>query len=104
MKILTKEELQAVKVAAQSVAKTGSRKEAKEMLIALIKGNKGKAIEVSSEDVKPHFPEGFTEGLLMELADEQKIKVLLPKATKIKVTRKGEEREVPRYLSAVLEC
>jgi hypothetical protein len=104
MEILTKEQLQAIKAESINTAKSGSRKETKAILMEMIKANKGKAIKITPEDVKPHFAEGFTEGLLMELAEEMKVKVMLPKATMITVVRKGNERNVPRFTSAVIEC
>jgi hypothetical protein len=107
MRILKTEEVQAIKDASKNQAKSGSRKEAMGMLLELVKGNKGQAIEVTPADVAPHFADGFTEGLMVDFAAKNKSLVkgiTLPVATTITVMRKGEETEVPRYNSAVIEC
>jgi hypothetical protein len=104
MKIISADELKKIKELSANQAKSGSRKEAKTIILDLIKSNKGKAIEVTPADVKPNFSDGFTEGLLMELSEECGVAIHLPKATQVKALRKGKEVVVPRYASAVIEC
>ena len=105
MKVLSVEGLKALKDSLQKTGKMGSRKEVKPIISAIIKANKGKAIEISVDDIKPHFAEGMTEGLLMEIADENKVNLILSKPVMIKKeSKKGGISDVPRYLTAVLEC
>ena len=107
MKILTKQELEAKKQeASASAERGGSFKEAKEKLVALIESNRGKAIEITPEDVAPYHPEGITPWLINgALKEGLKVKkVLWPKEIKVNTTRKGAEIKVSRYPSVTIEC
>lgn len=104
MKIISKEELVKIKEALKKEGKSGSRKEAKAIIKKIIADNKGKSFEITPEDIVPNFPEGFTEGLLEDIAEEYKVRVIPQNFIKIKVLRKGENTEVPRYLSAIIEA
>lgn len=107
MKVLTKAELEAVKAESAVVGqKGGSFKEAKAKLVALIDANRGKAIEITPEDVAPYHPEGITPWLINgALKDGLKVKrVMFPKPNKVKTIRKGQEIEVDRFSKVTIEC
>lgn len=104
MRVINAEELKKLKESIQAQGKMGSRKQVIPMLLAIIKANKGKAVEVSVADVAPHFVDGFTEGLLMDVAEAGKVNYLLPTPVMLKREIKGMVTEVPRFMTAILEC
>lgn len=104
MRVINQEELKKIKESIQAQGKMGSRKMVIPVLLAIIKANKGKAVEVGVADVAPHFVDGFTEGLLMDVAEQAKINYILPTPTMLKREIKGKLTEVPRFMTAVLEC
>jgi hypothetical protein len=106
MKILTKDELEAIKAESSTSERGGSFKDAKTKLVAMIEANRGKTIQVTPEDVAPYHPEGITPWLINgALKEGLKVKaVYFPKATKIKTVRKGQEISVDRFESVTIEC
>lgn len=107
MKILSKQEIEAVKSeSALAGQKGGSFKEAKEKLVALIEANRGKTIQITPEDVTPYHPEGITPWLINgALKDGLKVKgIYFPKAKKVNTVRKGQEIKVDRFDSVTIEC
>ncbi len=105
MKLLNQEELNKIKASlALNKGKAGSRKEAIKAVAELVKANKGKVFSINSEDTKPNFSEGFTEGFLEQIAQDLKVKVILQDKIDLEVDRKGEKTLVPRFLSAIIEA
>lgn len=105
MKILTIEEIKKAVEDNKAIGKSGSRKEAKKLVKEIInkaRAEKIPAIRLEIEDINPYFQDGFTEGVLEEIAEDNKVKrLILPKNARVEI-EKGE-KIVPRFLFAEIE-